>query len=60
MTIRQAIKKITKDQYIINLASLIPNNYSIKQAEQKGIIDESDGYFLATFISLNWEKLYNR
>ncbi len=59
MLTRQAILK--RIQYIParELLAKIPEGYTIKQAEEEGLIREDDGYFLAVFLSVNWEKIYN-
>ena len=59
MTLRNSILKNIKDNSTRALLASIPEGYSIKQAETEGIVSESDGLFLATFISVNWETLYN-
>mgnify|MGYP001615570380 CR=1 FL=1 len=59
MTIRQAILKRIQYTPARELLAKIPEGYSIKQAEEAGLIREDDGYFLAVFLSANWEKIYN-
>lgn len=58
MTIRERIISRIKNKTAKELLAKIPEGYSIKQAEEEKLIGYEDGYFLAIFLSVNWDQIF--